>query len=63
MRCGSPHTRYEREWISYDLKGNKVKCPPKSNGDTKIFVWHSQKENGETHMCDIHTKGVAVYTK
>ena len=49
------HTRLEREWISHDLKGNKVECPLKSNGDTRIFVWHSHKEM-KTRMCDIHTK-------
>ena len=32
------HTRLEREWVSDDLKGNKVERPLKSNGDTRIFV-------------------------
>ena len=49
------HTRLEGEWVSYDLKGNKVECPLKNNGDTRIFVWHSHKEM-KTRMCDIHTK-------
>ena len=49
------HTRLEREWVSHDLKGNKVECPLKSNGDTRIFVWHSHKKM-EARMCDIHTK-------
>ena len=38
------YTMYEQEWVGYDLKGNKVECPLKSNGDTNIFVWHSHKE-------------------
>ena len=64
------HTRLEREWVSHDLKGNKVECPLKSNGDTRIFVWHSHKENEDGYVwhlhkgkeedtqgiCDIHTK-------
>ena len=44
------HTRLEREWVSHDLKGNKVECPLKSNGDTRVFVWHSHKENGDAHV-------------
>ena len=46
------YTMYEREWVSFDLKGNKVECQFKSNEDTKKFMWHSQKEM-ETWMCDI----------
>ena len=46
------YTMYEQEWVSYDLKGNKVERPLKSHGDTNIFVWHSRKEI-ETWMCDI----------
>ena len=44
------HTRLEREWVSHDLKANKVGCPLKNNGDTRIFVWHSHKENGDAHV-------------
>ena len=48
------HTRYEREWVSYDLKGNKVKCLLKRNGDTRRSVWHSYKENGNAHVWHSH---------
>ena len=48
------HTRLEREWVIHDLKGNKVECPLKSNGDTRIFVWHSHKENGDAHVWHSH---------
>ena len=44
------HTRLERERVSHDLKGNKMECPLKSNGDTRIFVWHSHKENKDAHV-------------
>ena len=60
------HTRLEREWVSHDLKGNKVECPLKSNGDTRIFVWHSHKENGDAHVWHSHkdkgddTQGICV---
>ena len=60
------HTRLEREWVSHDLKGNKVECPLKSNGDTRIFVWHSHKENGHAQVWHSHsdkgenTQGVCV---
>ena len=37
-RCVAVHTRLEREWVSHDLKRNKVECPLKSNGDTSIFM-------------------------
>ena len=50
------HTRLEREWVSYDLKGNKVECPLKIKGDTKIFVWYSHTKKMEMSRCDIHTK-------
>ena len=43
------HTR-----VSYDLKGNKVECPLKSNRNTRIFVWHSRKENGDAHVWHSH---------
>ena len=48
------HTRLEREWISHDLKGNNVARPLKSKGDTRIFVWHSRKENGDAHVWHSH---------
>ena len=32
------HKRLEPEWVSDYLKGNKVECSLKSNGDTRIFV-------------------------
>ena len=32
------HTRLEREWVSHELTGNKVECPLRINGDTRIFV-------------------------
>ena len=60
------HTKYEREWVSYDLKGNKAECPLKSNRDKRIFVWHSHKENGDTHVWHSHkdkwedTQGIRV---
>ena len=60
------HTRLEREWVSHDLKGNKVECPLKSNGDTRIFVWHLHKENGDAHVWHSHkdkgedTQGICV---
>ena len=60
------HTRLEREWVSHDLKGNKVECPLKSNGDTRIFVWHSHKENEDAHVRHSHkdkgddTQGICV---
>ena len=55
------HTR-----VSYDLKGNKVECPLKSNRNTRIFVWHSRKENGDAHVWHSHkdkgedTQGIRV---
>ena len=53
MRCGSPH-KVRTRVAQYDLKGNKVKCPLKSNEDKRIFlrplVWHSHKENGDAHV-------------
>ena len=73
-RVVAVHTKLEREWVSHDLKGNKVECPLKSNGDTRIFVWHSHKENEDAHvrhshkdkghaghLCDIHTKRVGQF--
>ena len=60
------HTRLEREWVIHDLKGNKVECPLKSNGDTRIFVWHSHKENEDAHVWHSHkdkgkdTQGICV---
>ena len=60
------HTKYEREWVSYDLKGNKAECPLKSNRNKRIFVWHSHKENGDTHVWHSHkdkgedTQGICV---
>ena len=48
------YIRLKREWVSHDLKGNRVECPLKSNGDTRIFVWHSHKENGDTHGWNSH---------
>ena len=60
------HTRWERELVSYDLKGNKVECPFKSNGDTKIFVGYLNKENGDKHVRHSHkdkgedTQGIYV---
>ena len=72
------HTRLEREWVSYDLKGNKVECPLKINGDSRIFVWHSHKDKGEDtqgicvtltqrRVGQFHSekrqKGLAVHTK
>ena len=48
------HIRLKREWVSHDLKGNRVECPLKSNRDTRIFVWHSHKENGDTHGWHSH---------
>ena len=38
------HTRLEREWVSHDLKGNKVECPHKSNGDKDICVTFTQRK-------------------
>ena len=35
------HVRLEQEWVSHDLKGNKVERPLKLNRDIGIFVWHS----------------------
>ena len=52
--------------MSHDLKGNKVEYPLKSNGDTRIFVWHSDKENGDAHVWHSHkgkgedTQGICV---
>ena len=40
--------------MSYDLKGNKVECSLKSNGNTRTFVWHSHKDKGED------TQGICV---
>ena len=60
------HTRLEREWVSHDLKGNNVARPLKSKGDTRIFVWHSHKENGDAHVWHSHkdkgegTQGICV---
>ena len=48
------HIRWKREWVSYDLKGSKVECPIRSNRDTRIFVWHSHKENGDAHVWHSH---------
>ena len=48
------HTRKKLEWVSYDLKGNKVECPLKSNGDTRISVWDSHKKNEYTHVWHSH---------
>ena len=48
------HTRSEQEWVSYDPKGNKVECPLRSNGDTRIFVWQSYKENGGAYFWHSH---------
>ena len=49
------HKRLEQEWVSHDLRGNKVECPPlKSNRDTRIFVWHSHKENEDAHVWHSH---------
>ena len=31
-----------------------MECPLRSNGDTRIFEWHSLKENGETHLWYLH---------
>ena len=43
------HKRLEQEGVSHDLTGNKVECPPlKSNRDTRIFVWHSHKEEWDS---------------
>ena len=56
----------EQEWVSHDLKQNKVECPLKSNVDTTIFVWHSHKENGDAHVWHLHkgkgedTQGICV---
>ena len=44
------HTRYEWQWVIYDLEGNKVE----SNGDTRTFVWHSHKEKGDAHVWHSH---------
>ena len=65
-RVAAVHTKLEREWVSHDLKGNKVECPLKSNGDTRIFVWHSHKENEDAHVRHSHkdkgddTQGICV---
>ena len=40
----------KREWVSYDPRENKLECPLRSNGGTKIFVRHSHKENGDEHV-------------
>ena len=48
------HIRWKREWVSYDLKGSKLECPIRNNGDTRIFVWHSHKENGDAHVWHSH---------
>ena len=53
MRC-TVHARLEREWVSHDLKGNKVECLLKSNGDMRIIMWHSHKENGDAHVWHLH---------
>ena len=43
-----------------------MECPLKSNGDTRIFVWHSHKENGDAHVWHSHkdkgddTQGLCV---
>ena len=47
-------TRLEWEWVSHDLKENKVECPLKSNEDTRIFVWQSQNGNGDAHVWHSH---------
>ena len=57
------HTRYEREWVIADLKGNKMECQLKSNGDTKIYVWHSHKEKWDSSNQKKRQKGVSVHTK
>ena len=31
-----------------------MECPFKSNGDTRIFVWHSHKENEDAHVWHSH---------
>ena len=38
----------KREWVSYDPRENKLECPLRSNGGTRIFVRHSHKDNGYT---------------
>ena len=51
MRWGvTVHARQEREWVSYDPKGNKVECSLKQSGDTSIFVWHWHKEIGDAYV-------------
>ena len=55
MRC-TVHARLEREWVSHDLKGNKVECLLKSNGDTRIKSCDIHTKKMETRMCDIYIK-------
>ena len=31
-----------------------MECPLRSNGDAAIFMWHSQKENGDAHVWHSH---------
>ena len=53
MTCGSPHkvrTRMGQPWPKRKQSGVSTK----SNGDTRIFVWHSHKENGDTHVWHSH---------
>ena len=65
MRCGCPHKVWTRMGQLY-LKGNKAECPLKSNRNKRIFVWHSHKENGDTHVWHSHkdkgedTQGICV---
>ena len=56
------HTRLEREWVSHDLKGNKVECPRKVM-ETQGYSCgiHTKKMETHTrghieHLCDIHAK-------
>ena len=42
--------KMKREWVSYDPRENKLECPLRSNGGTRIFVRHSHKENGDEHV-------------
>ena len=72
MRSGSSHkirTGMGQLWP----KRNKVECLLRNNGDTRIFVWYTHKENGDLHvwhshedygntgyLCDIHTKNGVV---
>ena len=50
------YKRLKREWVSHDLRGNKVECPPLKVAETPGYLCNIHTKKMMTSIRDIHAK-------